>query len=102
MKNPEETVLLETNRMINKVRNILNTSFLREVSEYYAEQSMSLVFGMAPGYRELYKHYLMIQRGLSVHGDFFRISVKDTAQLYEYWCFIKLFTLLKINIMNWE
>ena len=95
VKNPEETVLLETNRMINKVRNILNTSFLREVSEYYAEQSMSLVFGMAPGYRELYKHYLMIQRGLSVHGDFFRISVKDTAQLYEYWCFIKLFTLLK-------
>lgn len=83
VKNPEETVLLETNRMINKVRNILNTSFLREVSEYYAEQSMSLVFGMAPGYRELYKHYLMIQRGLSVHGDFFRISVKDTAQLYE-------------------
>lgn len=84
VKNPEETVLLETNRMINKVRNILNTSFLREVSEYYAEQSMSLVFGMAPGYRELYKHYLMIQRGLSVHGDFFRISVKDTAQLYEH------------------
>lgn len=37
----------------------------------------------------------MLQRGLSVHGDFFRISVKDTAQLYEYWCFIKLFTLLK-------
>ena len=48
-----------------------------------------------PGYRELYKYYLMLQRGLSVHGDFFRISVKDTAQLYEYWCFIKLFTLLK-------
>ena len=54
-----------------------------------------MVFGMAPGYRELYKYYLMMQRGLSVHGDFFRISVKDTAQLYEYWCFIKLFTLLK-------
>ena len=95
VKNPEETVLLEADRMIQKVRNVLNTSFLREVSEYSAAQSMSLVFGMAPGYRELYKYYLMMQRGLSVHGDFFRISVKDTAQLYEYWCFIKLFTLLK-------
>lgn len=95
VKNPEGAVLLEANRMIRKIRNVLNTSFLREVSEYFAEQSMSLVFGMAPGYRELYKYYLMLQRGLSVHGDFFRISVKDTAQLYEYWCFIKLFTLLK-------
>lgn len=95
VKNPEETVLLETDRMINKVRSILNNSFLRGVSEYTAAQSMSLVFGMALGYRELYKYYLMLQRGLSVHGDFFRISVKDTAQLYEYWCFIKLFTLLK-------
>lgn len=95
VKNPEETVLLEADRMIRKVRNVLNTSFLRDISEYSAAQSMSLVFGMAPGYRELYKYYLMMQRGLSVHGDFFRISVKDTAQLYEYWCFIKLFTLLK-------
>lgn len=95
VKNPEETVLLEADRMIRKVRNVLNTSFLRDVSEYSAAQSMSLVFGMAPGYRELYKYYLMMQRGLSVHGDFFRISVKDTAQLYEYWCFIKLFSLLK-------
>lgn len=95
VKNPEETVLLEADRMIQKVRNVLNTSFLQGVSEYTAAQSMSLVFGMAPGYRELYKYYLMMQRSLSVHGDFFRISVKDTAQLYEYWCFIKLFTLLK-------
>ena len=34
VKNPEETVLLETDRMINKVRSILNNSFLRGVSEY--------------------------------------------------------------------
>lgn len=95
VKNSEEAVLLDADRMIRKVRNVLNDSFLRGVSEYTPAQSMSLVFGMAPGYRELYKYYLMMQRGLSVHGDFFRISVKDTAQLYEYWCFIKLFTLLK-------
>ena len=37
----------------------------------------------------------MMHRGLAVNGDIFRISVKDTAQLYEYWCFIKLFSILK-------
>lgn len=36
VKNPEETVLLEADRMIQKVCNVLNTSFLREVSEYSA------------------------------------------------------------------
>ena len=58
-------------------------------------QSMSLVFGMAPGYRELYKYYLMLQNGISVGGDIFRMSVRETAQLYEYWCFIKLYAILK-------
>lgn len=56
---------------------------------------MSLVFSMAPGYRELYKYYLMLIRGLDVTGDIFNISVKDIAVLYEYWCFIKLNSLLR-------
>lgn len=91
----EEKVLSDADRMIRDVKRVLNMAFLKEVSEYSAVQSMSLVFGMAPGYRELYKYYIMLQRSLSVNGDVFRMSPKDTAQLYEYWCFIKLFSLLK-------
>ena len=56
---------------------------------------MSLVFSMAPGYRDLYKYYLMLLRGLAITGDVFNISVKDLAILYEYWCFIKLNSLMK-------
>ncbi|WP_276950151.1 restriction endonuclease-like protein [Acetatifactor muris] len=95
VKQTEEKVLADADRMMKEVRRVLNTAFLREVSEYSAAQSMSLVFGMAPGYRELYKYWLMLQRSLSVNGDVFKMSPKDTAQLYEYWCFIKLFSLLK-------
>lgn len=91
----EENIIAEANKMISSIRGILNTSFLREVSDFNTLPSMSLVFSMAPGYRELYKYYLMMHRGLAVNGDIFRISVKDTAQLYEYWCFIKLFSILK-------
>lgn len=94
-KNPEETVLNSVAIMTATLNKLVNTSFLRDVDEYKATQSMSLVFEMAPGYRELYKYYLMMRRGLSVHGDVFRMSMKDTAQLYEYWCFIKLVTLMK-------
>ena len=91
----EENIIVKANEMISSIRGVLNTSFLREVSDFNTLPSMSLVFSMAPGYRELYKYYLMMHRGLAVNGDVFRISVKDTAQLYEYWCFIKLFSILK-------
>ena len=96
-KKPEESVLLTVEMMISTIKKLIHTSFLKDVSDYKSTQSMSLVFGMAPGYRDLYKYYLMMQRGLSMHGDVFRMSHKDTAQLYEYWCFIKLVTLMKKN-----
>ena len=94
-RRPEQDVLSSVDSMTAVLNKYVNISFLREVDDYKATQSMSLVFEMAPGYRELYKYYLMMQRGLSVHGDVFRMSLKDTAQLYEYWCFIKLVTLMK-------
>ena len=96
-RKPESAVLDSVDSMMSALNKFVNGSFLREVDDYKATQSMSLVFEMAPGYRELYKYYLMMQRGLSVHGDVFRMSLKDTAQLYEYWCFIKLVTLMKRN-----
>ena len=96
-RKPEDAVLNSVDSMTAVLNKFINTTFLRDVDDYRATQSMSLVFEMAPGYRELYKYYLMMQRGLSVHGDVFRMSHKDTAQLYEYWCFIKLVTLMKRN-----
>ncbi len=91
----ESKVLDDAQRMKRDVKRVLNSSFLQDVSEYHAAKSMSLVFAMAPGYRELYKCYLMLSRSLSVNGDIFKMSVKDTALLYEYWCFVKLFSILK-------
>ncbi|WP_026496708.1 restriction endonuclease-like protein [Butyrivibrio sp. WCD3002] len=91
----ENKVLEDAERMKRDVKRVMNSSFLQDVSEYHAAKSMSLVFGMAPGYRELYKCYLMLSKSLSVNGDVFKMSVKDTALLYEYWCFIKLFNILK-------
>lgn len=96
-RKPEDAVLNSVETMTSALNKLVNTTFLREVDDYRATQSMSLVFEMASGYRELYKYYLMMQRSLSVHGDVFRMSHKDTAQLYEYWCFIKLVTLMKRN-----
>ncbi len=95
--NLDKVVLDKVKIMQNALNRLVNASFLNEVDDYKATQSMSLVFEMAPGYRELFKYYLMLQRGLEINGDVFKISVKETAQLYEYWCFIKLVSIMKRN-----
>ena len=92
---PDENIIAGAARMSRELKRLLSTTFLSEVSERNAAKSMSLVFGMAPGYRELYKYYLMLQNGIAVGGDIFHMSVRDTAQLYEYWCFIKLYDILR-------
>ena len=94
-RHPDEQILEGASRMSKELQRLLSTTFLAEVSEYSISKSMSLVFGMAPGYRELYKYYLMLQNGFTVGGDIFHMSVRDTAELYEYWCFIKLYDILR-------
>ena len=83
------------NSMISGLDSRSSMSFLKQVTAHEASSGMSLVFSMAPGYRGLYKCYLMLLHGLSISGDIFHISVKDLAVLYEYWCFIKLNSLMR-------
>ena len=85
----------QIDRMIHELNRRCMNPVLREIDAKADSTGMSLVFSKASGYRDLYKYYLMLQRGLSVQGDVFHISVKDLALLYEYWCFIKLNSLLK-------
>ena len=91
----DKAVIDRINEMIRNLNRRSNASFLANVGAHEASAGMSLVFSMAPGYRDLYKYYLMLLRGLSITGDVFQISVKDLAVLYEYWCFIKLNSMLK-------
>ena len=93
--NVQPEIITKIHRMIGSVDKYLNTSFLSEVSVSNTSNLMSLVFTMAPGYREIYRYYLMIQHGLSLTGDMFNLSLKDVAELYEYWCFIKINRILK-------
>ena len=96
LKRDEDAVFVsKINEMIKNINRRGNSSFMAEVGTYEDSNSMSLVFSMAPGYRDLYKYYLMLLRGLAITGDVFNISVKDLAVLYEYWCFIKLNSLMK-------
>ena len=91
----DQAVITKIDGMVKEIYRRCNTTFLADVEAKEASSGMSLVFSMAPGYRDLYKYYLMLLRGLSITGDVFNISVKDLALLYEYWCFIKLNSMMK-------
>ncbi len=80
-------------RMESQLALLLRSDFLQQVGDM-KQMSVSLVMQMAPGYREVYRYYLMLMKGLTIQGDLFRLSLKDLAQLYEYWCFLKLHSLL--------
>lgn len=94
-RDTDTEILREIDSMIREIQRRYTTGFLCEVQAVPAKSGMSLVFSMAPGYRELYRCYLLLQHGLSVTGGIFHVSVKDLAVLYEYWCFIKLNSMMK-------
>lgn len=91
--------LLKFNKLLDvKLKN----TFLKNVSGEYMEGSLSHVFTMGNGYKELYKYYLMLQKGLSIKSSIFSLSMKELSLLYEYWCFIKINSIIqkKYNLIK--
>ena len=73
----DQAVIREIDSMIGGINRRCNSGFMSQVEAKSMTSGMSLVFSMAPGYRDLYKYYLMLQRGLSINGEIFNISLKD-------------------------
>lgn len=80
-------------QMISRLEQLLSLEWLQAISPM-RQMSSSLVLQMAPGYREMYRYYLLLLKGLSIQSDLLRLSMKDIAEIYEYWCFLKLNELL--------
>lgn len=98
-KDPDNTadyeVLSRIDDMISKIYGQLKNPVFKGVSKLNGMNTMSLVFQMAPGYRELYRYFRLVQRGISFSGEVYNFSLKETSTLYEYWCFIKLVNIMK-------
>jgi len=91
----DEVVLDFLNGHIHRLEAHIGGNFFKTISKLERVQQFSLVLQMAPAYQKFYKVFLILQKGLSITSDFFHISNKNIAELYEYWCFIKLGSLLK-------
>lgn len=82
-------------QMAQTLRRLLAAGFPAEAAAAPPRGAVPPAFGMAPGYRELYRHHQLLTRGLSFGGDAFQCALKDTAVLYEYWCFLTLAAMLR-------
>ncbi|MBM7703793.1 DUF2357 domain-containing protein [Metabacillus iocasae] len=48
------------------------------------------VIQMDVRYRDVYKQFLLLSRGLALQGEFYKLSLKDVAVLYEYWTYLSI------------
>lgn len=93
--NLDSVILDKLNEFKRKINTKINTSYLKDIIGEFNEASISLVITMASGYRDIFKYYLMLQKGLTINSNIFTLSMKELSLLYEYWCFIKINSLLK-------
>ncbi|MCB2313453.1 DUF2357 domain-containing protein [Clostridium tagluense] len=70
-------------------------SFFKNIGELTGRKSMSLVFQMAPGYKQVYYNYMLLKKGLTLSEDIYNITPKKLWKLYEIWCYMKLHNILK-------
>lgn len=81
--------------MKEKIGLMLNAKFLKKVKCVESVRPSSMVFNSHPLYSRFDRVASIINSGLSFSGDIIPIGLKDTALLYEYWCFLKVVDILK-------
>ena len=89
-----ESIRGELKGMQRQVETLLSLPFLSQVADSSLEKPNSMVFYKHPLYARFDKLCRLLNGGLSFSGNIVPIGVKDTALLYEYWCFLKIIALL--------
>jgi hypothetical protein len=98
-----KNILSNTDDKIDLIRFLKNKISILEkhlkhgfinVSALTGKKTMSLVFQMAPGYREVYKKYIMLSKGLALGDGIYQMTPKKLYSLYEMWCYMKIHHIL--------
>ena len=81
--------------MQRRLEAILRSPHLSTVTESVTVRPDSMVLHVHPQYSRFDRLSRLLNGGLSFADDIVPIGVKDTAVLYEYWCFLTIVTLLQ-------
>ncbi|MBC6368012.1 DUF2357 domain-containing protein [Algoriphagus sp. AK58] len=89
-----------------KLQSFLHQSPFDEVGLFEKRSYFSTTLTKGAGYRDFLQIFMLLNKGLEIlNDDIFKIDQKEISTLYEYWCFLKLYELIKGEIgyeMNFQ
>lgn len=90
-----EALRPEATTMIRRIQGLLHAPFLQKVEGVQPKSVYSPVLCRHPAYSAFVQTARLLNSSLSLDGGALQIGVKNIAQLYEYWCFLRLVRLFK-------
>ena len=87
-------IILELDQLDERITALCRLEPLAVAGDTLPPGFVSLQLLGAPGYREVYRAFLLLTLGLRLEGGLIRLSVKELSQLYEYWCYLALLRLI--------
>lgn len=69
--------------------------YYKHIGDIHGKTTMSLVFKMTSGYKEVFYYYNVLKKGLDLSEDIYSITPKKIYNLYEIWCYIKLHNIIE-------
>lgn len=64
--------------------------FFRRIGRFTGLKGENLTLKQATGYSTIYRDWLLLQYTYDLHDGILNMELKDIAELYEIWCFIKV------------
>lgn len=85
----------EATAMIRRIQGLLRASSISNLQPQLPDSLFSPVLYRHPAYSAFVQTALLLNSGLSLQGGVLQIGIKNIAQLYEYWCFLRLVRLFR-------
>ena len=93
IKYKEGTSLNEIERLTEISKNLdslRHNSFFRGIGRFEGFKQESMVLQQRSGYAQVYRHWILLQRGLDLIDGDTSVGVQPIWKLYELWCFLKV------------
>ena len=84
-----DSELAELDGYVSSIRRLANSKLFRNLRGEPL-RSESMVLQKRTGYAQVYKHWLLLQKGIELFEGANAIGVRPIWELYELWCFLKM------------
>jgi predicted component of viral defense system (DUF524 family) len=78
-----------------RLKNVHTHPFFKSVGKFAGIRQESAVLQKKAGYSSVYSNWIILRRSVQLFEGALSINLKDIADLYQYWCFMKLKAILQ-------